>query len=105
MSQPKFTPGPWTVGHGYGIETAIKGWTYYPICYGKDEEQVCDIVYNKADADLIAAAPEMYEFIESLINEIEENGLMEHESSRHAILNDANRVIRKARGEIVEEAR
>ena len=100
MSEPKFTPGPWLVGrpHNEDVPSAINGWNYYPIFYGNDEEQVCDIVYNKADANLIAAAPEMYHFIENLVNQIEENGLMQYENANW-VLNDAKELLREARGE------
>ena len=75
MNEPKFTKGPWHVGRGHELSTGMKGWEYYPVCWSKDDENVCDIVYKKADAFLIAAAPEMYAFLEKLVNQIEENGI------------------------------
>lgn len=56
LESPKtnFTPGPWTVGGPTSIEST------YPIFWSPDGEQVCDVVYNMADAVLIASAPELY---------------------------------------------
>ena len=31
------------------------------ICYGKDGEAICDTVYERGDANLIAAAPDLLE--------------------------------------------
>ena len=92
MSEPKFTPGPWHVGHGHGIQTAMEGWTYYPVCWSKDDENVCDIVYNKADADLIAAAPEMYEELEKFVELCYENDCGDYARR-------AEEILKKARGE------
>ena len=71
MSEPNFTPGPWHVGHGHELSTGMEGWEYYPVCWSKDDENVCDIVYNKADADLIAAAPEMYAELEEILSDLD----------------------------------
>jgi len=90
-SESKFTPGPWHVGRGHELSTGMKGWEYYPVCWSKDDENVCDIVYNKADANLIAAAPEMYAMLD-LIRAIlvaREDGSAER----------IEKILRKARGE------
>ena len=58
MSEKGFTPGPWTVGNPESINHT------YPVYYGKDQECVCDVVYNKADAELIAAAPDLLHALE-----------------------------------------
>ena len=68
------------------------------ICQSAEDWPECDEEAH-ANGDLITAAPDMYEFIEHLVNEIEENGLMEYDNSRRDILDNANRVLRKARGE------
>ena len=96
MSEPKFTPGPWHVGRGHELSTGMKGWEYYPVCWSKDDENVCDIVYNKADADLIAAAPEMYELLSEIL-EFEPRGINLNFFDRINPKIDA--VLRKARGE------
>ena len=96
MSEPKFTPGPWHVGHGHGLSTGMKGLEYYPVCWSPDDENVCDIVYNKADADLIAAAPEMYELLSEIL-EFEPRGINLNFFDRINPKIDA--VLRKARGE------
>ena len=98
MSEPKFTPGPWKVGrpHNEDVPSAINGWNYYPIYYGNDEEQVCDIVYNKADAALIAAAPEMYEALEKIADI---NPYTITSEVAYEIIDIAGAALRKARGE------
>jgi hypothetical protein len=94
MPEPKFTPGPWQVGKGYGMENGIDGWTYYPIYYGTDTEQICDIVYNKADADLIAAAPDMYATLENVCMICQ---LRDQETNCECC--QFGKVLKKARGE------
>jgi hypothetical protein len=96
MNEPKFTPGPWKVGrpHNEDVPSAINGWNYYPIYYGNDEEQVCDIVYNKADADLIAAAPDMYAALENVCMICQ---LRDHETNCECC--QFGKVLKKARGE------
>ena len=96
MTEPKFTPGPWHVGRGHELSTGMKGWEYYPVCWSKDDENVCDIVYNKADADLIAAAPEMYELLSEIL-EFEPRGINLNFFDRINPKIDA--VLRKAMGE------
>ena len=57
MSQNKHTPGPWIARKAGG-----KGWPGqrgWAIDYNEDQEQVVDFVYEMADAQLIAAAPEL----------------------------------------------
>lgn len=96
MSKAKFTPGPWHVGRGHGLVTGMSGWKYYPVCWSKDDENVCDIVYNKADADLIAAAPEMYEALEKIADI---NPYMVTSEVAYEIIDIAGAALRKARGE------
>ena len=73
MSEPKFTPGPWTcLGPSFGdplprytteIET---DWEYE----GAENHQICEMPFhhhdeeNEANAHLIAAAPELYGVLE-----------------------------------------
>ena len=94
MNKPNFTPGPWHVGRGHELVTGMSGWKYYPVCWSKDDENVCDIVYNKADADLIAAAPEMYKILDELLG-----SLKFHHPDMHYSISQIESVLRKARGE------
>ena len=52
MSETKHTPGPWTV-RGYP-HPAFKQ-ELCEIGFGSDGELICDTVYERADANLIAA--------------------------------------------------
>ncbi len=68
MTQTKFTPGPWFVCGDPGFESQTESWreglTIGSAAHGT---RVCDVTtlrvdhQAKADARLIAAAPEMYE--------------------------------------------
>lgn len=92
-SESKFTPGPWHVGRGHELSTGMKGWEYYPVCWSKDDENVCDIVYNREDAELIAAAPEMYEMLASIRTTLKDMGYLPY------LVKDIDLILRKARGE------
>jgi hypothetical protein len=59
----KHTPGPWKIAHPYTTE-----WDGCEIQFGSDGECVTDYVYSEADAKLIAAAPEMLEALEEILN-------------------------------------
>lgn len=65
MTKAKHTPGPWVARRvsGVGLPNQIG----YAIDFNEDQEQVVDYVYEEADARLIAAAPELLEALESLI--------------------------------------
>jgi len=63
MSQEnKWTPGPWRVDDD-GVD--------YPLIIGNDEKYVCEILFHPqpsqqvANAHLIAAAPDLYEALET----------------------------------------
>lgn len=80
----KHTPGPWVArrcGSGWAID------------FNEDQEQVVDHVYEQADANLIAAAPDLLnacqqarEFLKSIANNTDE-------------LDALDAAIAKARGE------
>jgi predicted RNA-binding protein Jag len=62
----KHTPGPW-------IKRAVpnaglKGHIGYAIDFNEDQGRVVDFVYEEADANLIAAAPDLLEAMELLLN-------------------------------------
>lgn len=99
MNEAKFTKGPWHVGRGHELSTGMKGWEYYPVCWSKDDENVCDVVYNKADADLIAAAPEMYEMLKSLLDDCEICSACAHYPGEITPRQQIEAVLKKARGE------
>lgn len=110
----KFTKGPWKVfDHeeikgGYGIDA--EGISI--IIFGEDSNDECGIKGNTkeeaiANANLIAAAPELYEMVKMLIENINEAGdLFEDGKNEEAwewILaanTMGNHVLKKARGEV-----
>ena len=94
MSKPKFTPGPWLVLHEGSSEVSVQA----------DKKCICSLNYDPlpkeevkkhlANANLIAAAPEMYDALKSVCISCQ---LRDHETDcgRCAI----GAAIRKARGE------
>lgn len=103
MSETKFTPAPWKAEYG-SVVTDYKPDTKRIHGYGADNDFVCDLndgeyhEYYSADeqeanTNLIAAAPELYEALDRLVNWIEtEYGCTER-------VNDAVEAMAKARGE------
>ena len=63
MKEFKGTPGPWVVNE-IGQHWNNKALTHLEITYGEDGECVCDTVYQREDANLIAAAPELLEALQ-----------------------------------------
>lgn len=97
MSNEKFTPGPWVVIKLFRQETGALAIVHDQ---SGDTVTICDVIDDKdhpeiadADAALISAAPEMYDWLNWLI----ENGML-------TIVNPNDRdkiksVLKKARGE------
>lgn len=92
MKEFKGTPGPWrvnTIGEHWNNPTLV----HLEVTYGTDGECVCDTVYRREDADLIAAAPELLEALETLV-------VFTTPTKRNAaVLNKAYAAIQKATGE------
>lgn len=65
MKEFKGTPGPWLVNE-IGQHWNNKALTHLEITYGEDGECICDTVYQREDAKLIAAAPELLEALRDL---------------------------------------
>lgn len=61
----KFTKGPWEVSPDMQWNNGAK---VYEINYGEYGEVVAESVYEKEDANLIAAAPDLYEALEEMVN-------------------------------------
>lgn len=61
MSEAKFTPGPWLVSELAGFEVFASG-------FGRGE-LVAQVFMQPENARLIAAAPEMYEALEKLLDD------------------------------------
>src|SRR5690554_4939482 len=93
--ETKWTPGPW-VAHNAGSHwnnPAIENWVIHWSDYG---ECVVDHVYEKSDAYLIAAAPDLYEALDDLRSSCKALGL---DRDLHQELYNARAALAKARGE------
>lgn len=66
MSEQQHTPAPWTAREVKGA--GYPGQRGFAIEYNEDQEQVVDFVYEEADANLIAAAPELLEALEVMLS-------------------------------------
>ena len=110
MSETRFTPGPWETdffnvkGHNvYWVKDSLNRgvcecFIQYPFA-GKP-----GITGDEAEANafLYAAAPDMYAFLEKLVNQIEENGLMQYDvihNGENWVLEEAKELLIKVRGE------
>ena len=65
------------------------------ICYGTDIECVCDTVYEMADAQLISAAPDLYEALEQAITSMQDSGY----ANESVVVLAGKQALAKARGE------
>lgn len=66
MKEFKGTPGPWVVNE-MGQHWNNKALVHLEITFGEDGECICDTVYQREDANLIAAAPELLEALQCII--------------------------------------
>lgn len=62
----KLTKGKWRVFEYGKPHWNNENLRHVTIHYGDNEEHIVDTVYEFSDANLIASAPEMYEFIETV---------------------------------------
>mgnify|MGYP003807284481 CR=1 FL=1 len=58
MSETTHTPGPWTVREYPHLAHPFTQ-SLYEIEFGGEGELICDTVYERSDANLIASAPDM----------------------------------------------
>lgn len=89
MSEPKFTPGTWSLNHesyGVHIEPSV-AWIGFGTAHTETE--------HKANAALIAAAPEMYEQLKRHCAMC----MMMHPDCEGCEICDTGKVLKKARGE------
>lgn len=94
MSNEKFTPGPWKIKH-----FEWEGFPNNSIEYGESGECVAEYVANDADAKLISAAPEMYEFINWIRSVAGQCAIIKGKKFFPQILDKADELLKKARGE------
>jgi hypothetical protein len=72
MSDPKFTPGPWIVDHGGTlghIKSVVEGEFWTPTVAKYETLAIISDEAKKANANLIAKSPNMYDFIHRLIDD------------------------------------
>lgn len=106
MSKTKFTPGPWVVDadfYVYGGDGRKNQGEYFDLV---EFPLVCDVesdsrdrTENKANAALIAAAPEMYEFIRWIRSVQGQCAIMKWRKFLPEILDKADEILHKARGD------
>ena len=89
-SKTRFTPGPWLLEKcGCGNPNCNRYGTSNGVFYQGSG-------YDPADAHLIAAAPEIYEALQRLLNGMTQHGMADHGPALKAA---ARAALRKARGE------
>lgn len=108
----RFTPGPWELFTGDGTtnwHTLVirrrepkNGIEQLPVDICACQNCLCDASEKPANASLIAASPEMYEFIKSLTSFGGQIALATLGEDGMKIYNEAMRVLAKARGEDAE---
>ena len=95
MNNPQFTSGPWHVSENQ------------PTVVGNKEKAVCKCEIDwdlgakerKANAALIAAAPEMYAMLEQLVEAVKTLNAISLIKIKDKLIEDAVNIIKKARGE------
>lgn len=102
----KHTPGPWEVASCPESGPYIREVPSYKIRSWPVPETIIGELSNEADANLIAAAPEMYEALKTYIRLIDEfKTLVDQDAKRHLIdtqlahHTDVRLLIAKIRGE------
>ena len=100
MSKTKFTPGPWETDLATGTEyenfRCIKAGVGYFSMTGGDPNIGFSLIgfISKENADLMTAAPDLYEALLILLARIKE-----HPESLYPAIDNANAALAKARGE------
>lgn len=102
----KHTPGPWVVGSSDFLDQWVcidapsgdpdlgyKSWEGIAMAYGCEESPRKGLIKAKANAQLIASAPELLEALEEVVQWLE---LGDHEGKMHS---KARAAIAKAKGE------
>ena len=109
MNETKFTPGPWIArieDHSFcdtgdvftSFTVATEGAGKYD-CFAEVFTRNDDIYEAAANTRLIAAAPEMYEFIRWIRTVQGQCAIMKLKKFLPEILDKADEILRKARGE------
>lgn len=97
MIEFKGTKGPWKV-NTIGQHWNNASLTHIEVTFGPDGECVCDTVYEMADANLIAAAPDLLNMLQATTLYIEKNA-NDGSGIVRAVLDASNAAIAKALGQ------
>ena len=98
MTDAKFTPGPW-VAHETG--RARSGLPEHEIHWSDIGECVAEVVHGAANADLISAAPELYEALEIILADyLDASDEWDKENQEYAttVIDQSRAALAKARG-------
>lgn len=78
MNAPKHTPGPWSVRQGQAISrlTVVSGMGIVIAAVPHNDAQ------GRADAALIAAAPDLFAVLAAIVDEIDRRGLCMNDAPR-----------------------
>ena len=68
MKKPKFTPGPWWVLHDGSSEVSVQSDENFICRLNLDPIPKEEVKRHLANARLIAAAPELYDALETMVN-------------------------------------
>lgn len=83
MSAPKFTPGPWSRGIGNRIASPTNMVAQTNRIYKPHRGPgYPDILEQEANADLIAAAPDLFAVLAAIVAEIDRRGLCMNDAPR-----------------------
>jgi hypothetical protein len=93
MSEEKFTPGPWNNCDGFTVETRKARICIIASLNVSDEA-------SEANAALIAAAPEMCEFLEWLRSIEGQCAILNGKKYLPQILEKVDEILKKVRGEL-----
>jgi len=88
MTDKKWTPGPWVV-NGDKVSYDLDG--HY--------DSICQIVWSEPNAHLIAAAPDLYEALDKLVDRLDDIRGLEMDVLAPNQIRDAQLALAKSRGE------
>ncbi len=98
MINETFTQGPWKA-HSVGDRLAMR-YLRHMHPWSKDGECVAEIVHGAPDAHLIAAAPDMYEALDEIVNGHIVDGFGDYViPSASDIMDMVKNALKKARGD------
>lgn len=100
MSEFKGTPGPWKV-NAIGKHWNNESLVHLEVTFGFEGECICDTVYQREDANLIAAAPDLLEALQEMVAIVKKHTYPQPDkpSSTYGRMEAAEAVISRALGQ------